>query len=74
MSSHDSIHHDVSLWIIRLMKQKGLPWVLVPEWNLEIVLYALKQWPFELLRMAASKYLTCKTIFLAAITSAHRAE
>jgi hypothetical protein len=68
-----SIHHAVSLWIIGLMKQKGLPMVVGPQWNLEIVLHALKKWPFELLRMAANRYLTCKAIFLAAIASARRA-
>jgi hypothetical protein len=37
------------------MKQKGLPRVLVLQWNLEVVLPALKKWPFELLRVAAKK-------------------
>jgi hypothetical protein len=68
-----SLHPAVSLWIKGLVKHKGLPRVLVPPWNLEVVLHALKKWPFEPLRTASNKFLTWKTVFLVAIASARRA-
>jgi hypothetical protein len=54
------------------MRNKGLPRVLVPPWNLEIVNHTLKKWPFELLRIASNKFLMWKTIFLVAVASACR--
>jgi hypothetical protein len=68
-----SLHPLVSQWTKGLLKFKGVPRVLVPSWNLEIVLHALKAAPFEPLERASNKFLTLKTVFLVAITSARRA-
>ena len=63
----------VRSWIAGLTKTKGFPRVLIPAWDLQIVLKALKRFPFEPLRSASFKFLTWKTAFLLAITSARRA-
>jgi hypothetical protein len=68
-----SLHQAIMLWVKGLMRFKGLPRVLVPPWNLEVVLSALKRPPFEPLNLASDKHLTWKTVFLVAITSARRA-
>ena len=67
------LHPAVQLWIKGLTKTMGLPRVLVPPWNLEIVLSALKGPPFEPMNLASNKHLTWKVVFLVAITSARRA-
>jgi len=56
-----------------LTKTKGFPRTLIPAWDLQIVLRALKKFPFEPMRTASFKYVTWKTVFLLAITSARRA-
>jgi len=63
----------VRSWVTGLTKTKGFSRVLVPAWDLQIVLNALKRFPFEPLRTASFKFLTWKTVFLLAITSARRA-
>ena len=68
-----SLHPAITLWTKGLTRFKGLPRVLVPPWNLEIVLSALKGPPFEPINLASNKHLTWKTAFLVAITSARRA-
>ena len=68
-----STHPSVSLWMKGLRNRKGLPRVLIPPWNLELVLQALKKWPFEPVNVASRKHLTWKAVFLVAITSARRA-
>jgi hypothetical protein len=45
---------------------------LVPEWDLSIVLNALKRPPFEPLSSAPPKFVTLKTTFLLAATTARR--
>jgi hypothetical protein len=45
---------------------------IVPSWDLHVVLQALAGAPFEPLNSASLKYLTLKTAFLLAITSAAR--
>ena len=44
----------------------------VPKWDLELVLNVLTEYPFEPLESATLKFLTWKTVFLVAITSAAR--
>jgi hypothetical protein len=68
-----SLHPAVTLWIKGLVRCKGLPRALVPPWNLEVILSALKGLPFKPLNMALNKHLTWKSVFLIAITSARRA-
>jgi len=60
-------------WIAGLAKTQGISRVLIPAWDLQIVLTALKKFPFEPLKTASFKHLTWKTVFLLAITSARRA-
>ena len=63
-------------YIIRLLKGvfNSRPPItrLLPEWNLQKVLDMLQKPPFEPLRDASLKYVTYKTIFLAAITTFRR--
>jgi len=47
--------------------------VLIPAWDLQIVLKALKGFPFEPLWAASFKFLTWKTVLLLEITSVRRA-
>ena len=68
-----SLHPSIVLWVRGLLKKIGLPRVLIPPWNLEIILQALKKWPFEPINAASRKFLTWKAAFLVAITSARRA-
>jgi hypothetical protein len=65
-----SIHPSFTQWTRGLFRSKGIPRVIVPPWNLDLVLMALKSFPFELLRQASDKFLTWKMAFLVAITSA----
>ena len=46
--------------------------LLVPPWDLNVVLAALREAPYEPLKKASLKALTFKTLFLVAITSARR--
>ena len=45
---------------------------LIPPWNLEVVLSALKKPPYEPIESADIRALTLKTVFLVALTSARR--
>ena len=60
-------------WVSSLKLTKGVARSLVPGWSLDLVLAALKRHTFEPIRLAFLKYLTWKTVFLLAITSARRA-
>jgi hypothetical protein len=44
--------------------------ILIPSWDLNLVLSVLQEPPFEPVAAAELKFLTFKTIFLVAITSA----
>ena len=44
----------------------------IPSWNLSLVLHQLTKAPFEPLKEASLKHLTCKTIFLLALGSGKR--
>ena len=56
------------------MKQTlGVPHVIVPPWNLEVVLLALKPDSFHPIEHADLKCITLKTIFLVEVTLARRA-
>ena len=50
-----------------------VPRSLVPVWNLDLVLAALKRQPFEPITSASLKHLTWNTVFLSAIMSMHSA-
>ena len=52
----DSFHRD---------RPKG--WRGIPSWNLSLVLHQLTKAPFEPLKEASLKHLTCKTVFLLAL-------
>ena len=68
-----SLHPTVTQWLKGYEKGHGLERVLVPPWDLELVLSALKKPPFEPIGEASDKLLTWKAIFLVAIASARRA-
>ena len=68
----------VKTWLTGLKKTIGIPRITVPPWNLEVVLSALKKPPFEpmedcLKKGVSLRWITLKTAFLVAITSARRA-
>ena len=67
-----SLHPTVMQWLKGLQKGQGPQRVLVPPWDLELVLRALKKDPFEPVRLCVDKYLTWKTVFLVAVASARR--
>ena len=69
------ISNDPTLnrWIKGLEHSKGIPRMITPSWCLELVLMTLSKAPFEPIMTCPLKYLTWKTTFLLAITSAHRA-
>ena len=50
-----SLHPAVVLWVKGLVRSKGVPRGLVPPWNLEIILNALKGPPFEPICFASDK-------------------
>jgi hypothetical protein len=52
-----SLHPAVVLWVKGLVRSKGLLHVLVPPWNMEIILSALKGPPFESLHFRQASYL-----------------
>ena len=64
---------SVRTWLAGLKKSKGIPRVIVPTWNLEVVLSALKRAPYHPVDQIDLKSLTLKTVFLVALTSARRA-
>ena len=74
---HDPIgdipHATVVLCVKGLLHYKHMCKVLVPPWNLEVVLHALKKSPFESVSDSSNKQLTWKAVFLVAITFARRA-
>ena len=57
----DSFHRD------RPKGRRG-----IPSWNLSLVLHQLTKAPFEPLKQASLKHLTCKTVFLLALGSGKR--
>ena len=63
----------VKYWLRGLRCEKAESRVVVPPWDLEVVLNALKRFPFHPLEKIDLKHLTLKTVFLVAITSARRA-
>ena len=67
-----SLHPTVAQWLKGLEKGQGPQRVVVPPWDLELVLRALKQDPFEPIRKSDDKHLTWKTVFLVAVASARR--
>ena len=62
----------VQTWLKGHEKTTGITRIIVPPWNLDVVLAGLKKPPFEPLADASLKHLTLKTAFLVAITSARR--
>ena len=64
-------HPAVSQWLKGLVQSKGISRSIVPAWDLDIVLAALKSHPFE--PAANDKFATWKTVFLVAVASARRA-
>jgi len=62
----------VQAWLKGFAKTKGITRVMVPPWNLDVVLAGLKKPPFEPLGKVPLKYVTLKTAFLVAITSSRR--
>ena len=69
VGSHILVHQ----WRKGLKNLVGINRTLVPPWNLDLVLTSLTKAPYEPLRQAPLKFLTWKTVFLVAITSARRA-
>jgi len=63
----------VQTWVRGLKLKMQTDRTVVPKWNLEIVLAALKRPPYYPLNTATLKHLTQRTVFLVAITSARRA-
>jgi hypothetical protein len=63
----------VGTWLKGLIQSQGVPRTIVPTWNLEVVLSALKRAPYEPIETTDTKSITLKTVFLIAITSARRA-
>ena len=61
----------VTQWLKGLVQSKGISRSIVPPWDLDIVLAALKSYPFE--PASNDKFATWKAVFLVAITSARRA-
>jgi len=68
-----SLHPTVTQWRKGVEKHLGVTRTLVPSWNLDLVLAALKKPPFEPIHTTSNKHLTWKTVFLVALASARRA-
>ena len=64
---------SIQIWIRGLTLSKHIPRVMIPSWDLDIVLSALKKHPYYPLETASLKHLTLRTAFLIAVTSARRA-
>ena len=64
----------ISFLVTRLLRsfrqQKPIPPVIVPSWDLSLVLKGLQEPPFEPLSEADLLWLSAKTAFLVAIASA----
>ena len=54
----DRAHQMILKWVSGLKLMKGVARLLVHGWNLELILAALKEPPFELISSASLKYLT----------------
>ena len=63
----------VQSWVAGLKRLQHVPRVIVPSWELDWVLSALKEPPYFPLETASLKELTLRTVFLVALTSARRA-
>ena len=63
---------SVQSLVTSLKKVEHIPRIVVPPWDLNIVLSALKKPPYFPLETAPLKELTLHTVFLEAITSARR--
>ena len=68
-----SKHPDVQTWKRGLSLSNPEPIPRIPQWDLEVVLSALKQPPYFPLKKTSLKHLTLRTVFLVALTSARRA-
>jgi hypothetical protein len=66
------LHHLVIKWVHGLTQSRPASCLVVPIWRLEFVHKVLTRAPFEPLKEADLKYVTLKTAFLVAITSARR--
>ena len=64
---------SVRTWMRGQELSNPAPRILVPSWNLEVVLSALKKPPYYPLNQCSLKHLTWRTVFLVALTSARRA-
>ena len=68
-----SKHPHVRTWIRGLSQAKPEPISMIPPWDLEVVLSALKRPPYYPLKKITLKHLTLRTVFLVSLTSARRA-
>ena len=53
----------VKTWVKGLKQLGGITCIIVPCWNLEVVLSALKVAPFDPIEKAALRCITLKTVF-----------
>ena len=65
-------HPMVKRWLQGAWKRRPPTKTLVPSWDLQFVLRSLMLPPYEPLSRVSLKYLTLKTVFLLAVTSAAR--
>ena len=65
-------HPMISQFLKGVFNAKPPSRILVPSWDLTVVLEALQRPPFTPLATSSLKFLTLKTVFLVAITSARR--
>ena len=66
------LHRTISDMIAYMELQRPRATLVLPQWDLGVVLEALNKPPYEPLREASFKYLTLKTVFLLAMASAGR--
>jgi hypothetical protein len=66
------LHRLVIKWVRGLTQFRPASCPVLPTWRLQFVLKALTRAPFEPLKEADLKYVTLKTAFLVALTSARR--
>lgn len=64
---------SIQTWIAGREQISHAPHVMIPSWDLDIVLSQLKKTPYFPLEDAPLKELTLRTVFLIAVTSARRA-
>lgn len=62
----------VRRWLQGLKRSARVPRLIVPSWDLDVVLAFLKGAPFEPLQFASDRDLTLKAVFLVATASARR--